>query len=347
MRPAVRTHRLKGVAMTIYSQHSARGKSQILATYRGEVGVVSSTVTSVENAVLAAPIVDALNWISACATVPISVWDNRDGRFADYPSGHIAALTDRNARSELLEGVHSLWYEQVKVLLYQALVDLDEATTMVPPPVLTAITSELETEARGLREALAEYMDGIDLPADDNRRNWQHEAPFVTFDDKFGGLSEKTRAALDSVEMGAGAEQLRAGVADLRLLVAAHGRCVNPDAELDVSDFAIIDDPFDDVSDRYFLNVEAPMPDDRYNRDGWGVQICVWVPDDPADEENRSATGEPVLRCARLAPPTVDEVVRLLDRSNGQPAQLAAWATTVVGDVLAGTNFVVTERFDV
>ena len=73
--------------MTIYSQHPSRGKVQVLATYRGLGGIVSSTVTSVEDATLAAPIVDALNRISTCATVPVSVWDDRGGRFAHYPSG--------------------------------------------------------------------------------------------------------------------------------------------------------------------------------------------------------------------------------------------------------------------
>ncbi|MGH7510946.1 MAG: hypothetical protein ACREMZ_15980 [Gemmatimonadales bacterium] len=47
--------------MTIYSQHPQRGKVQILASYRGPSGVVSSTVTSVDSATTAAPIVDALN----------------------------------------------------------------------------------------------------------------------------------------------------------------------------------------------------------------------------------------------------------------------------------------------
>src|SRR5689334_11957682 len=65
--------RLKGIFVTIYSQHPNRGKVQILATFRGPAGVVSSTITSVEDAALARPIVDALNRISACATVPVSV----------------------------------------------------------------------------------------------------------------------------------------------------------------------------------------------------------------------------------------------------------------------------------
>ncbi|MEV6608767.1 hypothetical protein [Kutzneria sp. NPDC051319] len=38
---------------------------------RGPAGVVSATVTSVDELKLAVPIVDALNRISACATVPV------------------------------------------------------------------------------------------------------------------------------------------------------------------------------------------------------------------------------------------------------------------------------------
>jgi hypothetical protein len=55
--------------MTIYSQHTNCGKVQILATYKGDAGVASSTMTSVDDATAAAAIVDALNRISASAYV--------------------------------------------------------------------------------------------------------------------------------------------------------------------------------------------------------------------------------------------------------------------------------------
>jgi hypothetical protein len=48
----------------------------------------------------------------------------------------------------------------------------------------------------------------------------------------------------------------------------------------------------------------------------------------------------------RSAPPTGSEIVELLDRSGGRPEQLAAWAKTPVGELLAGTAFIVTERYD-
>ena len=329
--------------MTIYSQHPNRGKVQILATYRGQSGVVSSTVTSVEDAALAAPIVDALNRISACATVPISVWDRRSGRIASYPTEHLAALIDPDARADLLNGAHSLWYEQVKVLLHQALTDLDSATAAVPPPVRTAVMTELEAEARGLREALAEHSNGIDLPDDDNRRYWERSTPFVAFNGGFEGLGAEDRASMDRVERGVDGEQLRTAVEALRLLLDVYERYANDEARLIVDDFLITDDPFDDEGDMYFLNVTAPMPNGQYGRDDWSVDISLWVPH--PDDDSR-ATGEAVLVCARSEPPSADEIIELLDRSGGRPEQLAAWAKTAVGESLDGTSIVVTQRFD-
>ncbi|MER6764209.1 MULTISPECIES: hypothetical protein [Amycolatopsis] len=150
--------------MTIYSQHAQRGKIQILANYRGWGGMVASTVTSVDSSKVARPIVDALNRISACATVPVSVHDERNRRVNYYPARHLAALTDRAVRASLLEGTHSLWYEQVMWLLHGALIDLDEATAGVPAPVRMAVEAELETEERWLRAALAEFSEGSRFP---------------------------------------------------------------------------------------------------------------------------------------------------------------------------------------
>ncbi|MBA9044308.1 MULTISPECIES: hypothetical protein [Streptomyces] len=97
--------------MTVYSQHANRGKSQILAIYQSADGVVSKTVTSLGDARLAAPIVDALSRISAVATVPVGVHDRRERRGRACPHQHLAALTDAAARAALLTGAHSLWYE--------------------------------------------------------------------------------------------------------------------------------------------------------------------------------------------------------------------------------------------
>ncbi|WP_252991193.1 hypothetical protein [Streptomyces viridosporus] len=85
--------------MTIYSQHANRGKTQVLATYQGLDGVGSKTVTSLGDPSLAIPIVDALNRISALATVPVSVHDRRGQRADYYPRKHLAALTEAAARA--------------------------------------------------------------------------------------------------------------------------------------------------------------------------------------------------------------------------------------------------------
>lgn len=60
------------------------------------------------------------------------------------------------------------------------------------------------------------------------------------------------------------------GVADLRLLVEAYPRCANNEAMITIDDFAIIDDPFES-DDRFFLSVEAPMPNGAYSRACWRV----------------------------------------------------------------------------
>lgn len=336
----------KGIAMTIYSHHASRGKVQILATYRSPAGVMSSTVTSVEDTALAAPIVDALNWISACATVPVSVYDTREDKFEHYPAVHLTALTDRSARDSLLTGAHSLWYEHIKVVLHEALINLDDATANAPAPVRNAIAAELEAEARRLREALADYHDGITPPEDESQRLWTFNAPFVIPGAEAEGLGGKDRERLNQLEWGITKERLSQAVADLRLLLDAYTRCANEDVSLAVDDFTIMDDPLDSGPDRFFLDVQAPMPNGAYSRDDWRVEVCQWIPDDPDDEDVLDSTGEPILCCTRSTPPTVAEIVELLNRSGGRQEQLATWAKTPVGDTLAGTAFVVTERYD-
>ncbi|RKS76503.1 hypothetical protein BZB76_1859 [Actinomadura pelletieri DSM 43383] len=330
--------------MTIYSQHPNRGKVQVLATYRGQAGVTSSTVTSLADAALAAPIVDALNRVSALVTVPVSVHDKRDGRFRRYPGGHIAALTDRNARPGLLEGVHSLWYELVKLLLWQALTDLDTAMAAVPGPVRTAIEAELAAEARELRYALAEFSEGIEAPETDERRYWDFDSPFVTFEGDVPELGQWTRESLNRLETGITQEQREEAVADLRVLADAFARYRGGTAEFEAANLAILDEP--DGPEGYYLAIDASQLH-RPRQDAWTVEVCLWVPDDPEEEEPTSATGEPIVRCVLATRPAASEIAELLDLSAEKPERLAAWADTPVGEVLAGTSFVVTERPEV
>jgi hypothetical protein len=330
--------------MTIYSQHSNRGKVQILATYQGSAGITSSTVTSLADATVAAPIVEALNRISALATVPVSVHDSRNGHVADYPRRHLASLTDRSARADLLNGAHSLWYEHVNLLLHHALTDLDDAMAAVPAPVRTAIEAELETEARELRDALAEFTDAVSPPETKSRRYWDFGSPFVTFDGGMDDLSHEAREFLDRHEKGISSEQRERAIADLRLLTTAYAQYRGGQAVLETDNFAIFDEPYD--SDRYYMTVDAPQPGD--DGDGaWRVEIGRWQPDDPEDEECGRATGRTILSCSHSAPPTASELADLLNRSAEQPKQIATWAETPVGATLPGTTFVVTERHTV
>jgi hypothetical protein len=237
--------------------------------------------------------------------------------------------------------MHSLWYELVNLLLHQALADLDDAMTAVPEPVRTAIDAELEAEARGLRDALAEFSEGISPPATENRRHWDFGSPSVAFDGGMDALSREIRERLDRHEEGITIEDRQKGVADLRLLVDAYTRYRGDQATLEAAEFTIFDDPFG--PDRYFLTVDAPRPGDD-DVGGWRVEIDRWEPDDPEDEECNSASGSSVLSCTCSAPPTAAEVADLLNRSAERPEQLTAWAETPVGEALAGTTFVVTER---
>jgi hypothetical protein len=324
--------------MTIYSQHPNRGKVQILATYQSSTGITSSTLTSLADAALATPIVDALNRISALATVPVSVHDARDGRFGYYPQRHLAALTDRGARADLINGAHSLWYELVNLLLYRALTDLDNAMAAAPPPVRTAIDAEMGTEVGELRDALAEFSEGVSPPETESPRYWNFESPFVAFDGGMDALSRETRESLDRLEKGITNEQREKAVPDLRLLVTAYAQYLGGPAVLETANFEIFNEPGD--SDGYYLTVNAPQPGAE-GASAWHVEIGRWEPDDPEDEESSSATGQTMLRCACVAPPAASEIADLLSRSE---EQLAAWAGTPVGAALTGTTFVVTEQ---
>lgn len=331
--------------MTIYSQHPNRGKVQILATYYGADSLSSSTVTSVDDAELVAPIVDLLNWISACVTIPLSVQDERHGDDKYYPEAHLDALTDSTARADLLTGTHSLWYELVKALLHGALNDLDDALADVPPPVRIAIDAELGAEARGLREAWKEHWQGEGQQEHESKRRWDLENPLVTYPDDFDVLGRIGRRDLNRIEQGISPGRLKAGVADLRTLNNVYRQTANENANFVVVDFSISDDPAEDSLGGYFVDVQAPMPNGGFNRDAWLVEVCQWT-QDTDDEEDNSVRGEPILRCVRSSAPSVAEIVELLDRSAGQQDQIAAWATSPVGAPLAGTSFVVTTRFE-
>ncbi|WP_282202045.1 hypothetical protein [Kitasatospora fiedleri] len=328
--------------MTIYSQHANRGKSQILATYQAPDGVASSTVTSLSSPALAAPIVDALNRISALATVPLSVYDRRDRGFNDYPRTHLGALTNRDTRAALLSGTHSLWYEYTCLQLHQALSDLDDAVTAVPPPVLIAVDAELATEARELRDAMAEYAEGIPAPETATRRCWEFGRPFVAHDGGMRMLSREVRKQLDLLEKGLSPKERKQAIEDLRVMVTAYSRCSSEQATLDYAPLSIFTEPYD--SDGYYMSVHAPEPGSKKD-DSWEIEIGCWEPDDPADEEG-SATTIAAIRCELPTSPDAAQLTDLLDKVEQRADLLAKWAESSVGATLDETEFVVTQGRD-
>ncbi|QJT00039.1 hypothetical protein G9272_06880 [Streptomyces asoensis] len=330
--------------MTIYSQHANRGKTQILATYQGPDGVASKTVTSLGDSRLAAPIVDALNRISAFATVPVSVHDRRERRVDYYPRKHLAALTDAAARADLLSGAHSLWYEYVCLRLHQALADLENALGTVPDTVSRAVHSELEVVQSELRAAIDDFSGTSSGPETENERHWEFGHPFVKYDDGMDTLSDETREQLDRREAGFTTEEREKAVADLRVLVTAHSRCTGMWATLDDPSREIFAEPYD--SDGFYMTVQAPEPDN--DNGSWEIEIGRWEPDDPDEEygEHSSATGNTVISCALPAAPDADGIAHLLKSVDEKPLLLAQWAETPVGGALVGTTVMVAKRHD-
>lgn len=141
----------------------------------------------------------------------------------DLPGAGRGRVIDAS-RADLLSGTHSLWYEYTCLELHQALADLDEALTAVPEPIRVAINAELETEARQLSEALAEYSEGTSAPETDGRRSWDFGQPFVTYDGGVDMLSREAREQLDRLEEGITPEEREEAVANLRVLVTACSR---------------------------------------------------------------------------------------------------------------------------
>lgn len=336
----------KGTPLTIYSKHANRGKTQILATFQGPDGNTSATVTSLADSALAEPIIDALNRISALATIPVSVYDTRGQHLEHYPRTHLAALTKPETRDDLLHGGHSLWYQATNLLLHQALLDLDEAVAAAPEPVRIAVKAELEIEARNLTDQVLEY-DGEEPedagapsePEAEPERLWDRDSPFVMFTGWDDLLGERCRERFDRREEGTTPEQRERAVADLRVLWAVADLCPEAHLDLTANIWEIFYEPAD--SDRHFLNVVAPAPGEQE----WAIELSVWEPDDPEDDDGYgSATGRNLLTCTHPERPTATDVADLLNRFEQQQHQASKWAVTQIGEALGGSIFVVTER---
>ncbi|BEL12814.1 hypothetical protein Q0Z83_110050 [Actinoplanes sichuanensis] len=326
--------------MAIYSQHPSRGRVQILATHHTASGLASSTVTSVNDTATATPIVDALNRVSACATIPMHTHDDRDGNFRRYPADHLDALADPETRNALLRGTHSFWYEYVKVLLNHALADLDDATADLPAPIRTAITTELHTEVVYLRAKPSKHS----VAGADNQRIWDHSHPAVLIGGGMEELTDNYRERLDEAEQRFPRMLLHRGIEDLRLLAAAHHLHDSLFCRFEPEYLSISEDP--DNSERYFVEVAAPHPDKR-SSSGWTIELQRWIPDnDDYDENGGTATNEHILDCHLTKPPTPEQIVDFLKLCTNQPDILTTWAKTPTGELLAGTRFVVAERHD-
>ncbi|MFI9644555.1 hypothetical protein ACIG87_31680 [Micromonospora sp. NPDC051925] len=327
--------------MTIYSTHPNRGKTQVLASYRTpDDDITSTTVTSCDDPILARTVVDALNRISACATLPLCVFDRRGNDSSHYPAGHLDTLSDPTARAGLLVGTHSLWYELVRFELHAAFTDLDQALHDAPAPVQLAITQELQAEARDLRAELLYYSENVE-PTTPVQRSWQRSLPFVAHEGGMSELETSTRELLDRQEDGATDASLAEGVEGLRTLLSAYQLTDNQNAMLDVSALSILDDP--SWGDGYYLSVDSPVPGGRHPH-GWSIHLGRWEPDDPDDEDSGDSTGSAVVVCDLRTAPSVADLVQLLRLSAAGTSQHEAWATTPVGDPLTGTGFIVTSR---
>lgn len=322
--------------MTIYSQHSNRGKVQILATYHTLAGLTSTTVTSVNDTATATPIVDALNRISACATSTVSA---RDRNYHHYPTDHIDALADPSTRPALLQGTHSLWYEYVKVLLHQALQDLDETTANLPAPIHTAITAELSTEAQHLHDMPSKHHRG---DGDEQRRLWDSNHPATLFGGGMEQLTDRYRERLDETEKDYTADQLRLAVENLRVLAEAYQQIDSETCQFEAEYLILTEDPYN--KQRYFVEVGAPDPEEPGSA-RWTVTLTQWIPDqEDYDENGGTAAGERVLDCVLPQALTASEIAAFLKLCADQPDLLTTWADTPAGEPLTNTQFIVTTR---
>lgn len=334
--------------MTIYSQHANRGKVQILATYQGPGGVMSSTVTSLGSSDEAVSLVDVLNRVSALAELPMSVYDRRGHRVRSYPSSHVEALATKQAREGLLTGAHSLWYQYVCFELHRALADLDEAVASVPDPVRIAVQAELDKEVAMLRVAIAESDGTESAPTEGVERLWEFDAPMVRYDGGMDVLSSEVRESLDECEEAADDEERAIAVADLRVLAEAYALCSEVEhLQFEAGHLDLIYDPYE--HEMLFVNIGAPEP----GPDGptvWSIDVDRWVPVDPnvqledLDEDyHGTMTGQSVLRCVLPARPSAESIADLLRRLGHDPELLPRIVkTTDVGSPLEGTEFVVT-----
>ncbi|MEV6608768.1 hypothetical protein [Kutzneria sp. NPDC051319] len=130
----------------------------------------------------------------------------------------------------------------------------------------TAINAELEVEAHGLRDEPAEYVENIEPQKPEKRRLWNFRSPLVGLNGVEFELSQVSRNTLNGVELGLDHVEIAQSAANLRLLLAAQLPCAGNWVELLADGIEISEDPHDEDEDRYYLNVQAPMPRGKWGR---------------------------------------------------------------------------------
>jgi hypothetical protein len=332
--------------MTIYSMYQSRNNIQVLATYSAESGMHSEVVARFESASKAKMIVDGLNRASVCATLPVSVWDCRNGSFQMYPSDHLRAMADPSRRNDLLSGAHSLWYEFMKLHLHQALTDIDTALEGEPESTRAALEEELATETSQLHGALAEF-EGDPIAGFELQRGWDFNRPTIPYDGGLYELGASIREAMDRAELEDIGEDLQDSIENLRLLFKVHLDSESAVAELHPPEIEILCEPLLPERHGYYLTISAPGTSSNPGSE-WTIGVSRWVSsDDGEDSESLSDIGVSLIQCKLGDRPHRTELVNLLNLAEGDDGKrLETWASTPVGEMLDGTNFAVTERLE-
>jgi hypothetical protein len=213
----------------------------------------------------------------------------------------------------------------------------------MPAPVRTAITAELEAEARSLRVGLREYEEGSSEEETD--RQWDFEEPFVLFDGWMAELSSSIRQRIDRLEIHLAVHHLAQAAENLRLLYNVYMTIEGGRTSLEEEYLSITYEHDDTAPDGHFLTIQAPRPGHRHGKDTWSVIIDQWVADKyDSDGEIEEAHGETVLECVLAERPTAGELANILTLAQSGPERMSAWAKTPVGEALAGTVFIVTSH---
>jgi hypothetical protein len=155
------------------------------------------------------------------------------------------------------------------------------------------------------------------------------------------------RKRIDRLESNLPTRHLAQAAKDLRLLYTVYITVERGHTSLEEEYLSITYEHEDSASDGYFLTIQAPRPGHAHGKQSWSVTIDQWIPDEyDSDGEIAAAHGDTVLECVLAERPTEGDLASLLALAESAPEQMSVWAKASVGDVLAGTAFIVTSRDD-